>query len=154
MAIPAVHPAFKDGLAGLDAQDFVFVALQAEAEVLHGGTRAAVHALAVWERPLACVADAFDVFGLAGPFAVDDGAAGGVEDGPEHEPVLAGRRVNPMILGAVRYFRMANDVDLGIEEREAAGDGFGGHAIRAGEDFLAGLRLQLAFHAGPARPGI
>ena len=154
MAIPAVHPPFKDGLAGLNAEDFVFVALKAEAKVLHGGTRAAVHALAVRERPLAGVSNAFNVFGLAGPFAVDDGAACGVEDGPEHEPVLAGRRVNPMVAGAIRYFRIANDVDLWVEQWEAASDGFGWDTVGAGEDFLPGLGLQLALHAGPTGPRV
>jgi hypothetical protein len=41
---------------------------------------------------------------------------------------------------------MANDVDFVVKERKAAGDGFGRHTVRAREDFLAGLALQLALH--------
>ncbi|MFN9903736.1 MAG: hypothetical protein ACK55Z_34155, partial [bacterium] len=100
---------------------------------------ASVEELAVGKRPLTGVANALDVIDLVGPLAVDDDAAGGIENGPEHRPVLAGRRIDPVVAGAVRYIRMANDMDLRIEQREASSDGFGWHAIRAGEDFLAGL---------------
>ena len=142
IAVARIHPAFfdlGDFISFLSSFDdgFVFFKTKPAAGFLCGAS-AAVFEFAIGLSPRAGVADAFDVFQLVWPFAVNPATVVWSESNPQHGPRFAFARIDEMEDGSLLgNFVVRDDMNILAEFWKHRHPRLGRHAVGTHQDALA-----------------